>query len=51
MNHILLIEDEKGVTKVIKGYLEKEGYKVHSAATGLKGIDVFKTVDFKLNYS
>ncbi len=48
MNHILLIEDEESVSTVIRGYLEKEGYKVHSAATGLKGIDIFKTVEFKL---
>ncbi len=48
MNHILLIEDEASVSTVIKGYLEKEGYKVQSAATGLKGLDIFKTGDFKL---
>src|SRR5918999_547019 len=48
MNHILLIEDEESVSTVIKGYLEKEGYTVHCAATGLKGLDIFKTTDFKL---
>ncbi|MEH7178715.1 response regulator transcription factor [Neobacillus vireti] len=48
MNHILLIEDEESVSTVIKGYLEKEGYKVHRTATGLNGLDLFKTVDFKL---
>ncbi|MEH7250345.1 response regulator transcription factor [Neobacillus niacini] len=48
MNHILLVEDEASVSTVIKGYLEKEGYKVQSAATGLKGLDIFKTADFKL---
>jgi DNA-binding response OmpR family regulator len=48
MNHILLIEDEESVSTVIKGYLEKEGYKVHCAATGLKGLDIFKSEDFKL---
>ena len=48
MNHILLIEDEASVATVIKGYLEKEGYNVHCAATGLKGLDIFKTADFKL---
>ncbi|MEH7111889.1 response regulator transcription factor [Neobacillus niacini] len=48
MNHILLVEDEASVSTVIKGYLEKEGYKVQSAATGLKGLDIFKTGDFKL---
>jgi DNA-binding response OmpR family regulator len=48
MNHILLIEDESSVSTVIKGYLEKEGYKVDSAATGLNGLDIFLTADFKL---
>lgn len=48
MNHILLIEDESSVSTVIKGYLEKEGYKVHSAGTGLNGLDIFLTADFKL---
>ena len=48
MNHILLIEDEQSVSTVIKGYLEKEGYKVQSVQTGLRGLDVFKTADFKL---
>jgi DNA-binding response OmpR family regulator len=48
MNHILLIEDEQSVSTVIKGYLEKEGYRVSSVPTGLKGLDVFKTADFKL---
>ncbi|SDM15102.1 response regulator transcription factor [Bacillus sp. OK048] len=48
MNHILLIEDEASVATVIKGYLEKEGYKVHCAANGLKGLDIFNTADFKL---
>lgn len=48
MNHILLIEDETSVSSVIKGYLEKEGYIVQSEATGLKGLDIFPTADFKL---
>lgn len=48
MNHILLIEDEESVSTVIKGYLEKEGYMVHCAAAGLKGLDLLKIEDFKL---
>lgn len=48
MDHILLIEDEESVSTVINGYLEKEGYSVHSAATGLKGLDIFIKIDFKL---
>lgn len=48
MDHILLIEDEQSVATVIKGYLEKEGYKVSSVTNGLKGLDVFKTINYKL---
>ncbi|MFJ5757980.1 response regulator transcription factor [Neobacillus sp. NPDC093182] len=48
MDHILLIEDEQSVSTVIKGYLEKEGYKVSSVPTGIKGLDVFKTTEYKL---
>lgn len=48
MNNILVIEDEKRVSEVLKAYLEKEGYKVYCAEEGLKGIDIFKSVDIKL---
>jgi Response regulators consisting of a CheY-like receiver domain and a winged-helix DNA-binding domain len=48
MNNILIIEDEESVSEVIKAYLEKEGYKVYCAAEGLKGIKLFKQIDFKL---
>lgn len=48
MNNILIIEDEKSVSEVIKAYLEKEGYKVYCAEEGLVGIELFSKVDFKL---
>lgn len=48
MNNILIIEDEINVLEVIKGYLQKEGYNVYSATEGLKGINLFKTVDIQL---
>jgi DNA-binding response OmpR family regulator len=48
MNNILIIEDEEKVSEVIKAYLEKEGYKVYSTTKGLKGIDLFGKIDFKL---
>lgn len=48
MNNILMIEDDVRVAEVIKGYLEKEGYLVHWATEGLKGIDLFKETDVKL---
>jgi DNA-binding response OmpR family regulator len=48
MNNILIIEDEQSVSEVIKAYLEKEGYKVYTTIKGLKGIELFRTIDFKL---
>ena len=48
MNNILVIEDEKKVSEVIKAYLEKEGYKVYCTTRGLEGIELFKKIDFKL---
>ena len=48
MNNILIIEDEESVSQVLKAYLEKEGYKVSCTTKGLEGIELFKTIDFKL---
>lgn len=48
MYNILIIEDEERVSEVLKAYLEKEGYKVYCTTRGLKGIELFKTIDFKL---
>jgi DNA-binding response OmpR family regulator len=48
MRNILIIEDEESVGQVLKAYLEKEGYSVHSTTRGLKGIEIFKSMDFKL---
>lgn len=42
MNSILIIEDEKSVSDVIKAYLEKEGYVVYSTENGLDGIELFR---------
>jgi DNA-binding response OmpR family regulator len=42
LNQILLVEDEQSVSGVITAYLEKEGYQVHCAETGLKGIELFQ---------
>lgn len=42
MNSILIIEDEKSVSDVIKAYLEKEGYLVYSTENGLDGIELFR---------
>lgn len=48
MRNILIIEDEESVSSVLKAYLEREGYKVHCATKGFEGLELFKTIDFKL---
>lgn len=48
MNNILIIEDEKKVSEVIKAYLKKEGYNVYCTTKGLEGIELFSKIDFKL---
>jgi Response regulators consisting of a CheY-like receiver domain and a winged-helix DNA-binding domain len=50
MNNILIIEDEKSVSEVLRAYLEKEGYKVYSTESGLDGIEVFRKekIDFAI---
>lgn len=48
MHNILIIEDEERVSEILKAYLEKEGYKVYCSAKGLEGMELFKTIDFKL---
>ena len=42
MSNILIIEDEKSVSEVLKAYLEKEGYGVYCTENGLDGIEVFR---------
>ncbi|MFT8350605.1 response regulator transcription factor [Clostridium saccharoperbutylacetonicum] len=42
MSNILIIEDEKSVSDVVKAYLEKEGYGVFTTENGLDGIEVFR---------
>lgn len=48
MDNILIIEDEESVSEVLKAYLEKEGYKVYCTTEGLKGIEIFKSIDISL---
>lgn len=42
MNNILIIEDEKSVSEILKAYLEKEGYRVYCTENGLDGIELFR---------
>lgn len=48
MNNILIIEDEEKISNVVKAYLEKEGYEVYSATSGLEGLKLFDSIEFKL---
>lgn len=48
MKNILIIEDEEKVLKIIKIYLEKEGYNVYCSTSGNKGLELFNTVNFQL---
>lgn len=48
MNNILIIEDEKRVSEILKAYLEKEGYGVYCTESGLAGIELFRKEKFNL---
>lgn len=48
MNNILIIEDEEKISNVQKAYLEKEGYGVYTSTTGLKGLELFDSIEFNL---
>ena len=41
--HILIVEDEERLRKLIRKYLLLEGYNVHEAANGLEATDIFET--------
>jgi two-component system, cell cycle sensor histidine kinase and response regulator CckA len=40
---ILLVEDEESVRKLMKSLLERYGYMVHTAASGLRALEVWRT--------
>ncbi|WP_160687761.1 response regulator transcription factor [Clostridium sp. C2-6-12] len=42
MNNILIIEDEKSVSEILKAYLEKEGYGVYVTESGIEGVEIFR---------
>ena len=39
---ILIIDDEETQRSILKGYLEKKGYKIYSASSGTEGIDLIR---------
>lgn len=48
MSKILIIEDEVSVLEAIEAYLTKEGYEVHTATRGYKGLEIFESQHFDL---
>ncbi|MDY3005502.1 response regulator transcription factor [Anaerococcus sp. AGMB00486] len=45
---ILIIEDEAGISKIIKSYLEKEDYEVYQAYDGEEGLKIFQQNEIDL---
>lgn len=45
---ILVVDDDKHISEVVKLYLEKEGYDVYVAEDGLEAVNMFKAVQPKL---
>ena len=42
---ILVVEDERNISDLIRMYLEKEGFEVHAAYDGAAAVDLFRTVE------
>lgn len=48
MFNILVVDDEKKITDVIKAYLDKEGYNTFVAYNGYEALDLFNKNEFDL---
>lgn len=48
MFNILVVDDEKKITEVIKAYLDKEGYNTFIAHDGKEAINLFESNEFDL---
>ena len=42
---ILIIDDEPGILESLTEFLEDEGYEVHQAESGKKGLEIFQSLD------
>ena len=42
---ILIIDDDSGITEVLKSYFENEGYDVKVATDGMEGLNYFKILE------
>ena len=45
---ILIVDDEETALKRMKGLMEKNGYEVHTAATGTHALELLKSLNFDL---
>ncbi|MDW7652315.1 MAG: response regulator [Bacillota bacterium] len=48
MQKILVVDDEKKITRVIRAYLEKEGFAVVEAHDGKEGLQLARSGEFDL---
>ena len=48
MEHILLVEDDREIARIIQDTLTKEGYHVTWATTGIEGLEDFNAGDYSL---
>lgn len=42
---VLIIEDERNLVNLLRGYLEREGFEVHEALDGLAGLEAARRVE------
>ncbi len=42
MQKILIVDDEPDIIRVVRGYLEKEGYRVYTAINGRSALDIVR---------
>src|SRR5215208_1813479 len=45
---ILVVDDERNLVKLIRGYLEREGFEVHEALDGNAALEIARSVDPEL---
>ena len=43
--NILIVEDEKTISDIVKNYLIKDGYQVFQAFDGVKALEIFRSCD------
>ncbi|MCW3489467.1 response regulator transcription factor [Dethiobacter alkaliphilus] len=48
MDRILVVEDEEKISRVIRAYLEKEGFAVEEASDGLQALELVSDFNFSL---